>query len=118
MEAMGKHSIGTIQEDGTELTEAEVVETVNDIEEATLWVGSVAVSSGIQGLLGLIGCIASFVSLGKGSKSFVGAVLLSIAVFVSILAVITFPPSVLATLLHLFAAILSIIAPFTMTIEE
>ena len=98
--------------------EAEVVETVNDIEEATLWVGSVAVSSGIQGLLVLIGCIASFVSLGKGSKSFVGAVLLSIAVFVSILAVITFPPSVLATLLHLFAAILSIIAPFTMTIEE
>ena len=118
MEAMGKHSIGTIQEDGKELTEAEIAETVNDIEEATLWVGSVAVSAGIQGLLGLIGCIASFVSLVKGSKSFVGAVLLSIAVFVSILAIITFPPSVLATLLHLVAAISAIIAPFTVTIEE
>ena len=118
MEAMGEHSIGTIQDDGTELTEAEVIETVNEIEEATMWVGGVAVSAGIQGLLGLIGCIAAFVSLGKGSKSFVGAILLSIAVFVSILAVITFPPSILATLLHLVAAILAIVASFTVTIEE
>ena len=42
MDAMGTHSIGMIEEDGTELTEAEVAETVNDIEGATMLVGSVA----------------------------------------------------------------------------
>lgn len=114
MEAVGEHSVGMIEEDGTELTEAEVAETVNDIEGATMLVGSVALSVGIQGLLGLIGCIMAFVSLGKGSKSVVGGVLLFIAVIVSVWAIIAFPPSGLATVLHLIAAIMAIIAPFTM----
>ena len=114
MEAVGEHSVGMIEEDGTELTEAEVAETVNDIEGATMLVGSVALSVGIQGLLGLIGCIMTFVSLGKGSKSVVGGVLLFIAVIVSVWAIIAFPPSGLATVLHLIAAIMAIIAPFTM----
>ena len=61
MDAMGTHSKGMIEEDGTELTEAEVAETVNDIEGATMLVGSVALTLGIQGLLGLIGCIMAFV---------------------------------------------------------
>ena len=118
MDAMGTHSIGMIEEDGTELTEAEVAETVNDIEGATMLVGSVALTLGIQGLLGLIGCIMAFVSLGNGSKSVVGGVLLFIAVIVSVWAIIAFPPSGLATVLHLIAAIMAVIAPFTMAAEE
>ena len=118
MDAMGTHSIGMIEEDGTELTEAEVAETVNDIEGATMLVGSVALTLGIQGLLGLIGCIMAFVSLGNGSKSVVGGVLLFIAVIVSVWAIIAFPPSGLATVLHLIAAIMAVIAPFTMATEE
>ena len=118
MDAMGTHSIGMIEEDGTELTEAEVAETVNDIEGATMLVGSVALTLGIQGLLGLIGCIMAFVSLGNGSKSVVGGVLLFIAVIVSVWAIIAFPPSGLATVLHLIAAIKAVIAPFTMAAEE
>lgn len=118
MDAMGTHSIGMIEEDGTELTEAEVAETVNDIEGATMLVGSVALTLGIQGLLGLLGCIMAFVSLGNGSKSIVGGVLLFIAVIVSVWAIIAFPPSGLATVLHLIAAIMAVIAPFTMAAEE
>lgn len=118
MDAMGTHSIGMIEEDGTELTEAEVAETVNDIEGATMLVGSVALTLGIQGLLGLLGCIMAFVSLGNGSKSVVGGVLLFIAVIVSVWAIIAFPPSGLATVLHLIAAIMAVIAPFTMAAEE
>ena len=118
MDAMGTHFIGMIEEDGTELTEAEVAETVNDIEGATMLVGSVALTLGIQGLLGLIGCIMAFVSLGNGSKSVVGGVLLFIAVIVSVWAIIAFPPSGLATVLHLIAAIMAVIAPFTMAAEE
>ncbi|MDD9867347.1 MAG: hypothetical protein OXS32_13450 [Verrucomicrobiales bacterium] len=118
MDAMGTHSIGMIEEDGTELTEAEVAETVNDIEGATMLVGSVALTLGIQGLLGLIGCIMAFVSLGNGSKSVVGGVLLFIAVIVSVWAIIAFPPSGLATVLHLIAAIMAVIAPFAMAAEE
>ena len=118
MDAMGTHSIGMIEEDGTELTEAEVAETVNDIEGATMLVGSVALTLGIQGLLGLIGCIMAFVSLGNGSKSVVGGILLFIAVIVSVWGIIAFPPSGLATVLHLIAAIMALIAPFTMAAEE
>jgi len=94
------------------------IATVEGGGEATTLVGSVALSVGLQGVLGLTGCIMSFISLGNGSKSYVGGILLTIAVLASIWAVITINATGVATVLHLIAAILAFIAPSKLDEEE
>ncbi len=94
------------------------IATVEGGGEATTLVGSVALSVGLQGVLGLAGCIMSFISLGNGSKSYVGGILLTIAVLASIWAVITINATGVATVLHLIAAILAFIAPSKLDEEE
>ena len=68
--------------------------------------------------MGLTGCIMSFISLGNGSKSYVGGILLTIAVLASIWAVITVNVAWVATVLQLIAAILAFIAPSKLDEEE
>ena len=59
----------------------------------------------------------SFIS-GNGSKSYVGGILLTIAVLASIWAVITINAAGVATVLHLIAAVLAFIAPSKLDEEE
>jgi len=118
-QAIEESSVGLIEEDGTEITEEEAAENMSDFNEATTAVGSIALSVGFQGVLGLAGCIMAFISLGKGSRSIVGGVLLMLAVIVSIWALITIPTVTgLSTGIHFIAAILALIAPFSIPSEE
>ncbi len=92
--------------------------TVDDTGDATAYVGSVALSVGLQGILGLAGWIMAFISLGKGSKSVTGGILIAVAVIASIWGVIHMNAAGIATALHLIAAILAFIAPSKLATEE
>ncbi len=100
------------KENGTELTEtdqAEFDEGIQKLDEATGFVGNVALAAGAQGILGLIGCIIAFVALGKGNKAIVGGVVLALAVIASLWAG-DFPSIGASNVLHLIAAIMAFIA--------
>ena len=103
------------KESGEEMSEedkaqlAEVQEGLSEMGGSVSALGNIALFAGIQGVLGLIGCIMAFIALGKGNKATIGGVLLLVAVVISLWAG-EFPSIGISNILHLLAGIFAFVA--------
>ena len=95
------------EEDKAQL--AEVQEGLSEMGGSVSALGNIALFAGIQGVLGLIGCIMAFIALGKGNKATIGGVLLLVAVVISLWAG-EFPSIGISNILHLLAGIFAFVA--------
>ena len=78
-------------------------------DEVASAVVNMAMISGAQGIIGLIGSVMAFIALGKGNKATIGGVLLLVAVVISLWSGFEFPSIGFSNALQLFAGILAFI---------